>query len=112
MDLDGRKTVARALRCAPDDHYRIGSVQFVRFPVGSIDRGGLLASAEAGKLAIEVDHPSLAARAAIVGDLARALAQDLEGERRDGRKRTSIRQAQHPVDQFLVWIAPKSRAFP
>src|SRR6516164_1745676 len=31
-----------------------------RFPVGSIDRGGLLALAEAGKLAIEVGHPSLA----------------------------------------------------
>jgi hypothetical protein len=42
---------------------RIGSVQFVRFPVGSIDRGGMLVLAEAGKLAIEVDHPSLAARA-------------------------------------------------
>ena len=58
---------------------RIGSVQFVRFPVGSVDRGGLLALEEAGKLAIEVDHPSLAARAAIVGNLARALAEDLGG---------------------------------
>jgi hypothetical protein len=58
---------------------RIGSVQFVRFPVGSVDRGGLLALAEAGKLAIEVDHPSLGARAAIVGNLARALAEDLPG---------------------------------
>jgi uncharacterized protein DUF3501 len=58
---------------------RIGPVQLVRFPVGSIDRGGMLVLAEAGKLAIEVDHPSLAARAAIVGDLARALAEDLAG---------------------------------
>jgi hypothetical protein len=58
---------------------RIGSVQFVRFPVGPRDRGRLLALAEAGKLAIEMDHPSLAARAAIVGDLARALAEDLGG---------------------------------
>jgi hypothetical protein len=58
---------------------RISSVQFVRFPVGSIDRGRLLALAEAGKLAIEVDHPSLAARAPILGNLARALAEDLAG---------------------------------
>lgn len=46
---------------------RFSSVQFERFPVGPIGRGGLLALAEAGKLAIEVDHPSLAARGAIVG---------------------------------------------
>jgi len=56
---------------------RIGAVQLVRFPVGSIDRGGMVALAEAGKLAIEVDHPSLAA--AIVGNLACALADDLAG---------------------------------
>jgi Protein of unknown function (DUF3501) len=58
---------------------RISSVQFVRFPVGSIDRSELLALSDAGKLAIEVDHPSLATRAAIVGQLARALAEDLWG---------------------------------
>ena len=58
---------------------RISSVQFVRFPIGSIDRGRLLALAEAGKLAIEVDHPSLPARAPILGNLARGLADDLAG---------------------------------
>jgi hypothetical protein len=56
---------------------RISLVQFVRFPVGSIDRGRLLAFAEAGKLAIAVDHPSLAARAPITRNLARALVADL-----------------------------------
>ena len=56
---------------------RISSVQFVRFPVGQTDRGEFLALGEAGQLAIEVDHPNLAAKAAIVGNLARALAEDL-----------------------------------
>jgi hypothetical protein len=57
---------------------RISSVQFLRFPLGQIDRGQFLDLAGAGKLAIVVDHPSLAARAPIAGAIARSLAEDLE----------------------------------
>lgn len=56
---------------------RISSVQFLRFPLGKIDRDEFLEQAEAGRIAIEVNHPSLAARAAITGPIARALAEDL-----------------------------------
>jgi hypothetical protein len=56
---------------------RISSVQFVKFALGKIDRGQFLAMAESGKLAIEIDHPSLAARARIADSLAHALAEDL-----------------------------------
>jgi hypothetical protein len=56
---------------------RISSVQFVRFPVGRIEPDAFLGLAESGKVAIEVDHPSMAGHAAIAGLLARALAEDL-----------------------------------
>jgi hypothetical protein len=56
---------------------RISSVQFVRFPAAGVDAGQFLEFARAGKCAIETDHPSLAARAAITGVLAAALAEDL-----------------------------------
>jgi hypothetical protein len=39
----------------------------------------MLAFAEAGKLAIEADHPSLVAHAPMLGNIARALAEDLAG---------------------------------
>jgi len=55
---------------------RISSVQFVRFPVAVNDEQ-FLEFARAGKCAIETDHPSMAARAAITGVLATALAEDL-----------------------------------
>jgi hypothetical protein len=57
---------------------RISSVQFVRFPIGQLTREDFIVLSDAGKLAIEIDHPSLAARASISGALARALADDLE----------------------------------
>lgn len=56
---------------------RVSSVQFVRFPTAGVDAGQFLEFARAGKCAIETDHPSLAARAAITGVLAAALAEDL-----------------------------------
>jgi len=56
---------------------RVSAVQFVRFPAGNIDRETFLMRAQAGKLAIEVDHPSLAVHAPIAGDLACALSEDL-----------------------------------
>ena len=61
------------------DTERISSVQFVRFPVGQVDRETFLALADTGKAAIEIDHPSLAARAPITGAIARALSEDLVG---------------------------------
>ena len=56
---------------------RISSVQFVRFPVGSIDQNQFLELAHEDKVAIEVDHPSLAAHARIAHTLAHSLAEDL-----------------------------------
>lgn len=56
---------------------RISSVQFVRFPVGRIDRDDFLEKAQADAVAVEVDHPSLAARAVLSGSIARALSEDL-----------------------------------
>lgn len=56
---------------------RISSVQFVRFPLGQVDRDTFLALADAGKAAVEIDHPSLAARTPIAGAIARALSEDL-----------------------------------
>jgi hypothetical protein len=56
---------------------RISSVQFVRFPIAGVDVEQFLELARAGKCAVESDHPSLAARAAITGVLAESLAEDL-----------------------------------
>jgi hypothetical protein len=56
---------------------RISSVQFVRLPLGHINRDMFLALAQAGKAAVEIDHPSLAARAPITGTIADALSEDL-----------------------------------
>lgn len=56
---------------------RVSAVQFVRFPLGGLDSTEFLALANAGKLAIEVDHPRMQGRALIAGMLAKALAQDL-----------------------------------
>jgi len=56
---------------------RISAVQFVRFPLGGLDQDDFLKFAAAGKIAIEVDHPELTARAEIIGPIAKALASDL-----------------------------------
>jgi hypothetical protein len=56
---------------------RVSSVQFVRFPLGGLDAEEFAAMADAGKIAIEADHPKLQTRAEITGELARALSQDL-----------------------------------
>jgi hypothetical protein len=57
---------------------RVSSVQFVRFPVASISAEEFRALAQTGKVAIEVDHPNLAAQAHIAGAVAEALSEDLE----------------------------------
>ena len=57
---------------------RISAVQFVRFaPAGGIDAEEFSELAARGEAAIVADHPSLAARGAISGPLAGALAEDL-----------------------------------
>jgi hypothetical protein len=58
---------------------RISSVQFVRFPVGC-DAETFAKLAAAGQVAIVADHPNLAARAQIAGEVALALAEDLRQE--------------------------------
>jgi hypothetical protein len=78
--IDGQRVGARfdLRQMSPD---QISSVQFIAFPVGGVadaDRFGALAAA--GRVAIEVDHPHLAARAKIDGALATALAAELRGE--------------------------------
>jgi hypothetical protein len=55
---------------------RVSAVQFVRFPLAGLDAAEFLALANAGKVAIEVDHPKMQARAAIAGALAEALSED------------------------------------
>ena len=76
INLDQRREAARF-----DERQmsfdRVSGVQFVRFPLGGLDSAEFLFLANAGKLAIEVDHPRMQGRAPIVGMLAQALAQDL-----------------------------------
>jgi hypothetical protein len=56
---------------------RVSAVQFVRFAASGVSAEEFRALAESGKVAIEVDHPNLAAGAQITGALAEALAADL-----------------------------------
>lgn len=56
---------------------RISSVQFVRFPLGKTDVPGFAELVRADAVAIECDHPSLAARAPIDGLLGASLIEDL-----------------------------------
>lgn len=56
---------------------RVSAVQFVRLPLGGLDAEEFRALANAGKVALEVDHPKLKARAGIRDALAETLAQDL-----------------------------------
>jgi hypothetical protein len=73
--LDGRRVGARfdERQMLPD---QISAVQFIAFPLGA-DAEHFAELAAAGKVAIEVDHPHLSARATITGPLAAALADDL-----------------------------------
>ena len=55
----------------------ISAVQFVRFSPGGVDASRFLELAGKGEVAVEADHPSLAARGEISGLLAESLAEDL-----------------------------------
>jgi hypothetical protein len=56
---------------------KISAVQFVRFALEGIDAAKFLDLAGKGELAVEADHPSLAARGEVSGLLAASLAEDL-----------------------------------
>lgn len=56
---------------------RISSVQFVRFSLAGTDPDQFLAKTAGRDIAIEADHPSLAARGSISGILAASLTEDL-----------------------------------
>ena len=56
---------------------RISAVQFVRFGVDGIDAARFLDLAAKGEVAVEADHPGLAARGEITRLLASSLAEDL-----------------------------------
>ena len=76
MKIGGQKMAARL-----DDRQmsseRISAVQFVRFKLEGVDATQLLAAAAKGEVAVQADHPSLAARGEIGGVLAASLAEDL-----------------------------------
>jgi hypothetical protein len=77
MVIDGQRVAARfdQRQMSSDE---ISSVQFVAFALGgAADAERLSELAAAGRIAVEVDHPNLAARATIGGPLAAALATDL-----------------------------------
>ncbi len=74
--IDGRRESAR-FDTRQIDTDRVSSVQFVRFPLGGLDAGEFLKLANTGKVAIEIDHRLLHARAEIRGSLAESLSQDL-----------------------------------
>lgn len=73
----GDRRVAVEFDARQMDEERLSAVQFVRLPTAGAAREEFLMLAAAGRLAVEVDHPSLAARAPIGPALAAALAEDL-----------------------------------
>ncbi len=79
LDVGERRTPAR-FDVRQMSTGQISSVQFIRFPLAGIPRAEFLKLAEAGQVAVEADHPGLAARALITGTLAAALAENLPAE--------------------------------
>ena len=73
----GAKRIAARFDDRQMSDERISAVQFVRFSLEGVDAGGLLELAGKGELAVEADHPSLAARGEISGVLAASIAEDL-----------------------------------
>lgn len=74
----GAKRFAAKLDDRQVSEERVSSVQFVRFPLEGISAEEFYALAQGGKVAIEVDHPNLAAHANIAGVLADAVSEDLQ----------------------------------
>ncbi len=75
--IAGQRRIAAAFDARQMSANELSAVQFVTFDLAGIDGAALRRLADAGALLIEVDHPSLAARAPINALLAAALAEDL-----------------------------------
>jgi Protein of unknown function (DUF3501) len=73
----GEKRIAARFDDRQMSDERISAVQFVRFSLEGVDATRLIELAGKGELAVEADHPSLAARGEIAGLLASSLAEDL-----------------------------------
>ena len=73
----GEKKIAARFDDRQMSDERISAVQFVRFSLDGVDAARLLELAGERELAVEADHPSLAARGEIGGLLAASLAEDL-----------------------------------
>lgn len=73
----GERKVAARFDDRQMSEERISAVQFVRFTLEGVDAARLLELASKGEVAVEADHPSLAARGEVSGMLATSLAEDL-----------------------------------
>ena len=73
----GEKKIAARFDDRQMSSERISAVQFVRFSLDGVDAARLLELAGKRDVAVEADHPSLAARGEIGGLLAASLAEDL-----------------------------------
>jgi len=73
----GAKKIAARFDERQVSEEKVSAVQFVRFAIEGIDAAGFLELAGKGEVAVEADHPSLAARGEIRGLLAASLAEDL-----------------------------------
>jgi uncharacterized protein DUF3501 len=73
----GEKKIAARFDDRQMSDERISAVQFVRFSLDGVDAARLLELAGKTEVAVEADHPSLAARGEISGLLAASLAEDL-----------------------------------
>jgi hypothetical protein len=73
----GEKKIAASFDDRQMSSEKVSAVQFVRFAVEGVSGAQLLDLAAKGEAAIVADHPSLAARGAISGVIASALAEDL-----------------------------------
>ena len=73
----GEKKIAARFDDRQMSDERISAVQFVRFSLDGVDAARLLELAGNREVAVEAEHPSLAARGEIGGLLAASLAEDL-----------------------------------
>ena len=73
----GEKKIAARFDERQVSDEKISAVQFVRFALEGVDAAKFLELAGKGEVAVEADHPSLAARGEIAGLLASSLAEDL-----------------------------------
>ena len=73
----GEKKIAARFDDRQTSEERISAVQFVRFSLEDIDAARFLELAGKSEVAVEADHPSLAARGEVSGLLAASLAEDL-----------------------------------